>query len=444
MERLAVSSSSGVAQGSGGERFAPVVPHTIQEAGLNEALIEQLILKTLYFRGETLGRDLANLLGLKFSAIEEVVEFLKREHLLLAKRSMGMGNISAVFVLSEGGRKIAQEYLENNQYIGHAPVTIDQYAAAVRAQRVKGGWLTGQMLEATFKDMVLRPEILRQIGPAVAAGQSLLIYGQPGNGKTYMAETLFHVASDSIYVPYALECGGRIIQMYDPIYHKRIEDEVDSSLVFEHTYDARWFRCQRPFVVTGGELSLDMLDLAYNTNSKIYDAPLHLKANNGIYVIDDFGRQKATPAEVLNRWIVPMERRIDFLSFHSGGKVVVPFEVFLIFSTNLDPRKLGDEAFLRRIQYKLFLKNPDEVEFCRIFERFCASKNLDCPPLLLERFVEEHYARVSRPFRRCHPRDVITHAIDLISFERLPYELTEELLDRAFASCFLDAESLEA
>jgi predicted ATPase with chaperone activity len=437
-----VNNSPGASQGSGGP-FAPPVPHTIQEAGLSESLIEQLILKTLYFRGETMGRDLTNLLGLKFSAIEDVVEFLKREHLVLTKRSMGMGNISSVFVLSESGRKITQEYLDTNQYTGHAPVPIDQYAAAVRAQRVREGWITPQMLEKACQHMVLRPEILQQVGPAVSAGQSLLIYGQPGNGKTYLAETLFQITTDPIYVPYALECGGRIVQMFDPIYHHRIEDEVDSSLVLEHTYDARWFRCQRPFVVTGGELTLDMLDLAYNANSKIYDAPLHLKANNGIYVIDDFGRQRATPTEVLNRWIVPMERRIDYLSFSAGGKVTVPFEVFLIFSTNLNPHKLGDEAFLRRIQYKLFLKSPDEFEFCEIFRQFCASRKLACPPDLLERFVEEHYGGVSRPFRRCHPRDVITHAIDLMAFERLPYELTDDLLDRAFASCFLDQQSTE-
>ena len=209
---------------------------------------------------------------------------------------------------------------------------------------------------------MVEADVLAQIGPAVNANKSFLIYGQPGNGKTALAESLFRVETAPIYMPYAIESQGNIIQLYDPIYHQKIEDQdmafsaASRPAIFP--YDGRWFKCRRPFIITGGELTLDMLDLSYNKVSKIYDAPFQLKANNGIYLIDDFGRQKGRPAEVLNRWIVPMERHIDYLSFQAGGKMTVPFEAFLIFSTNLRPDQLGDEAFLRRIQYKMFLRNP--------------------------------------------------------------------------------------
>jgi len=285
---------------------------------------------------------------------------------------------------------------------------------------------------------VLTPNILSQIGPAVSSLNSLLIYGKPGNGKTYLIEALANLHTEPIYLPYALECQGNIIQVYDPIYHVRVEDEQSTALTdFAPTWDRRWCRIKKPFIVSGGELSLDMLDLNFNTTSRIYEAPFQLKANNGVYLVDDFGRQKASPAEVLNRWIVPMERRVDYLSFLTGGKMTVPFETFLVFSTNLNPTDLGDEAFLRRIQYKLLLRGPSEQEFCEIFSRFCDGKKLPYTPEMIDRFVDRYYRPTGKEFRRCHPRDLLTHALNLMHFEKLPFELTEDLLDRAFESCFV-------
>jgi len=220
-------------------------------------------------------------------------------------------------------------------------------------------------------------------------------------------------------------------------------EESATSVSFDAPHDGRWVCCRRPFIVTGGELSIGMLDLGYNAITKVYDAPFQLKANNGIYLIDDFGRQKTSPAEVLNRWIVPMDRRMDYLSFNTGGKMEVPFETFLIFSTNLQPESLGDEAFLRRIQYKMFLRNPLREEFVEIFRSFCASQSVGFPEAALDAFIQKHYESTAKKFRRCQPRDVISHAIDLINFERLPFELTEELLDRAFASCFVSSSMEE-
>src|SRR5258706_8077220 len=418
----------------------PPVPESIEDTGIPPAIIEHLILKYLYFRGELLGRELGSLLGLSFSLIDELLETLKRQHYVGVKKSLGMGNMSGIFALTESGRNLAREYLENNQYAGPAPVPLYQYSEVVRLQKLKENWLSPDLLRAAFKHLVVEADILAQIGPAVNSSKSFLIYGQPGNGKTALAEALFRVESEPIYMPYALECQGNIIQLYDPIYHQKIEEQGSalSALSNDVPHDGRWFKCRRPFIITGGELALDMLDLSFNKHSKVYDAPFQLKANNGIYLIDDFGRQKASPAEILNRWIVPMERHIDYLTFQAGGKMTVPFEAFLIFSTKLRPDSLGDEAFLRRIQYKMFLRSPKAPEFKQIFERFAASRELICSPQIIEEFVQKHYVKGEKRFRRCHPRDVITHAIDIINFERMGPELTEDVLDRAFLSCFVE------
>ena len=335
----------------------PPVPENIGETGLPVSTIEQLLIKTLYFRGELIGRDLARAVGLSFSVIEELIESFKRAQIVQMKRSVGMGSVSGYYSLTESGRARAREYLEINQYVGPAPVPLAHYEWMTRNQRQKPGWLTREALAQAYGGMVMGPEILDQIGPAVGSGNSFLVYGQPGNGKTYLAEALVNLDSRSIYLPYALEAQGVIIQVYDPVFHHIEEDEDVSVLAVSAApgFDRRWFQCRRPFIVSGGELSLEMLDLAYNPVSKVYDAPLQLKANNGIYLIDDFGRQRCTPAEVLNRWIVPMERRVDYLTLGTGGKITVPFEAFLVFSTNLRPDQLGDEAFLRRIGYKMLL-----------------------------------------------------------------------------------------
>jgi len=421
------------------EYAPPREPETLEQSGLAESFVEQLIIKILYYRGELYGQDLSIAIGLKFSVIQGIVETLKLRHIIHVKRSLGMGNVGAVLELTEAGRGRAREVLEANQYAGPAPVPLDLYTEIVRRQKPKEGWLTKEGLAKAFREMVVTERLLSQVGPAVSSASSFLLHGKPGDGKTYLVEQLANLDSAPIYLPFALECQGNIIQLYDPIYHTRVEDEQPSVLAVasEHGYDRRWAKCKRPFIVTGGELALDMLDLRYNATSKIYEAPFQLKANNGIYFIDDFGRQRATPAEVLNRWIVPMERKVDYLSFMTGGKMTVPFECFLVFSTNLNPADLGDEAFLRRIQYKLLLRGPGRNEFVRIFEKFCAGKGVPVGRDLIDRFIDGHY-KTGKPFRRCHPRDVLSHAFNLIRFEKLQTVLTDDLLNRAFSSCFLE------
>jgi len=428
----------------------PPVPRSLDDTGLPISLIEQILLKILYFRTELSGRELAKELGLPYSLIDPLVEGFKRNHVIGVRRSFGIGSISSVLALSEAGRQLARQHLDVNHYAGQLPVPLDQYTEVVRMQRQGNNWLNMELLSSAYKHMVVTPEVLSTIGPAVNSGRSLLIYGQPGNGKTYMAEALIGIQASEIYVPYSIYFQGSIIQMYDPIYHQLSDEEQESESILTQgnsgdsfDYDRRYLRCWRPFIMTGGELTLEMLDLKYNEVSKIYDAPLQLKANNGIYLLDDFGRQKVKPHEVLNRWIIPMERRIDFLNMVNGGKLTVPFDTFLIFSSNLKPDSLGDEAFLRRIQYKMLVKNPDEVEFRQIFLRYAEQKQLGIGPNLLEDFVQEHYRNTGKPKRRCHPRDVITHAIDLIQFEGRPMELTKDVLDRAFYSCFFEHDETE-
>src|SRR5258708_7645830 len=316
----------------------PIDPSSLLEAGLNEATIETLVLKILYFRGELYGRDLSHAIGLKFSVIEGVVDALKLRHHLQIKRSLGVGNVSAILALTDAGRERAREALDANRYAGPAPVPLDQYIAVVREQRPRQGWLTRGALEDAFKGMVITERLLSQVGPAISSAKSLLLYGKPGDGKTFLIESLNNLDTAPVFVPYAIECQGNIIQVFDPVYHQPLAEEDTESVLLETVRsdapnDRRWVKCRRPFIVSGGELTIDMLDLRFNDTSKIYEAPLQLKANNGIYLIDDFGRQRAAPAEVLNRWIVPMERHADYLSFMTGGKMTTPVETFLVCST---------------------------------------------------------------------------------------------------------------
>ena len=416
----------------GGERFQPKPPASLEEAGVTSSLVEQVILKNLYFRGEVGGRELAKVIGFSFSLIEPALGFLKHERLIETKRSSALGSVSAVFAATDEGRKRAKEFLESNHLLGPAPVPLAAYTAAVHAQRIQPGWMTRERLQRAFTEAVVTDDFFSRFGPAVNSFKSMLIYGKPGNGKSFLSEQLARIDSDAVYIPYHIEADGQIIKVYDPLYHEKIgEDEESIFISDEPDYDRRWVKCKRPFMTTGGELTMDMLDLMYIPASKIYDAPYQLKANNGVYLVDDFGRQQITPAELLNRWIYPLDRGADYLSFQTGTKIQVPFECFLVFSSNLNPSDLGDEAFLRRLEYKMFLHNPSHEEFSVLFKNFCAQQDLYCSDELVTHTISEHYQKTGRKMRRCHPRDILRVALDLIQFDKLELKLTTELIDRA-------------
>ena len=424
--------------------FSPESPNSLQQAGLSESLVEQLLLKNLYFRPEVTGRELSKALGLRFSVIEPVLQVLRQARLLETKRSSSIGTISASFALSESGRTRAKEYLEGNQLVGPAPVPLDQYVDAVHRQHIKPGWMTKAKLKTALQDAIISDEYLGMVGPAVNAFRSMLVYGKPGNGKSFLSEQLSKIDSEPVFIPYVVEAEGQLIKVFDSLHHQRVDaDSVSVALTEEAQFDQRWANCRRPFLTTGGELTMDMLDLMYIPGAKIYDAPYQMKANNGIYLVDDFGRQQITPTELLNRWIYPLDTEVDFLRFRTGGKIQVPFECFIIFSSNLNPTELGDEAFLRRLEYKLFMKNPSEEEYTTIFRQYCAQIKIEYPEDLPQYVLDRHYRNGSRKLRRCHPRDVIRVAVDLMNFESRPYRLTRELVDRAFALRFVTADYTE-
>ena len=424
---------------TGGERFKPEIPSSLEAAGVSPTVMEQLILKNLYFRGEVTGRELSKLLGVAYSLIEPVIDHLKRERHIESKRASSIGSISAHFANTEAGRARAREALEANQHLGPVAVPLSQYEAAVQKQKIKPGWMSEERMREAFSGAVVSDDFLGQFGPAVNSFKSMLIYGKPGNGKTFLAEQLARIDSDAVYVPYYIESDGQIIKVFDPLHHERVDKAAACIfLTDDPQYDQRWAKCKRPFLTTGGELTLPMLDLMYVEGAKVYDAPYQFKANNGIYLVDDFGRQVVSPTELLNRWIYPLDRGIDYLSFRTGTKVEVPFECFLVFSSNLNPEDLGDEAFLRRLDYKMFMSNPPPDEFVTIFRDFCAQRDLECPDAIVQHTLREHYERAGRKMRRCHPRDVIRVVIDLISYEHRPYELTTELIDRAYRMKFVN------
>ena len=416
---------------------APVQPATQEETGLSPDLLSQLLIKMLY-AGEASGTQLAERLRVAYAILERLVEAARAEKFIEVRGAAGTGTAGYRYALTDLGRDRARQFLDANQYIGPAPVPLEQYVAFMRALNEARSHVDRDCLFSGFAHLIVSPAVLNQLGPAINSGKAVFLYGPPGNGKTVIAEGIGRTFGGDMYIPHAIEVDGQIITMYDPVNHESLELHQERLVLTTASYDRRWVRIKRPVVTVGGELTLDMLDLTFNPISKFYEAPVQLKSNGGVFVVDDFGRQRIRPRDLLNRWIVPLESRVDYLTLHTGKKFQIPFDVLVIFATNLNPETLADEAFLRRIPYKIYAKNPTVEEYSRIFEMNCRKRNLSFDPVLIEYLLRRFYQPRGIEMRACHPRDLIEQVVDMSRYQGREPLLSRELIDIACQSYFIE------
>jgi hypothetical protein len=412
-------------------------PRSLQDTGIGGDQIEQLLVKTLY-SGEATGLEIADKMCLPFHILEPLIERLRNERLMEVKGSGGSGASSYRYALTDGGRDRARQYMEVSHYVGAAPVSLARYVAYMTALQAARGYMDKERLRNGFSHLIISDEVLEMVGPAVNAGKAVFLYGPPGNGKSVIAEGMGRSLGGDMHIPRAIDVDGHTVMMYDPIVHESLEDPRQSSIVVSAVaHDRRWVRIRRPVVMVGGELTLDMLDLRFNPTARFYEAPIQLKANGGVFLVDDFGRQRMRPQDLLNRWIVPLESRIDHLTLHSGKKFVVPFDTLVVFATNLPPESLADEAFLRRIPYKIAIEDPSLDEFTKIFELNCKRRNMRFHQVMVAYLQRRHYKPSGRPLRACHPRDLLDQVSALCRYRGVEPTITRELLDAACKSYFV-------
>ena len=401
--------------------FTPTIPQSYEELGIQSTIVLDLMLRRMLMDGFSTLTRLCQCLKLSLPVIDTCFRHMRQQQLVEVK---GMVGNDYQFTLSQAGKQMASERFQVNQYAGPAPVSLKDYQNATQVQAARVD-VDQQMLKANFSDLVVSDNLLDQLGPALISQSSIFIYGPSGNGKTSIAERMLRVYNDGILIPYAIEVDGQIISLYDPVVHTPIDGETDSNI------DPRWILCRRPCIVVGGELIPSMLELRLDESSGLYAAPMQLKANNGIFIIDDFGRQLMSPRDLLNRWIVPLDRKIDYLTLRYGVKFQVPFELMVVFSTNLDPSDLADEAFLRRIHNKIYVEAVDASSFDQIFQRVMQGRRLQTDHDSSE-FLRQLCLREGRTeLRACYPSDIANIILSIGKYEGRPPLINKPNLERA-------------
>jgi hypothetical protein len=423
--------------------YVPQPPKLATETGLSVQFLFDLVLRAIYNRVRVTGSDMASDLKLPYPVLAPVLPLMRKQTLIdIVGQKGGGGDATFEYEIKPPKGTLAlQDALDKTTYTGPAPVPFDDYVESVIAQTVKNLVVTRRSIQRAFEDLVMTPEVFNEIGPAINSAASIFLFGYPGNGKTSIAERITRLMGDDIYVPYAVEANGQIIKVYDPIVHTKVEesrtDGIESAFIKSVTYDERYVKVRRPTIVTGGELTLPMLDLKYNTVGKYYEAPLQMKANGGILMIDDFGRQQVRAMDLLNRWIVPLEKRYDYLTTVTGIKIEVPFDQLLIFSTNLDPMQLADEAFLRRIKYKIEVRDPGEHQWRQIWRLVCRSRQIDYDDQGIDYLIEKWYKPAGRPFRMCQPRDILDQMVSIGKYNMERVTFSPDLIDAACLTYFV-------
>jgi predicted ATPase with chaperone activity len=430
----------------------PPQPHNIDGTGLTMGFITDHILKIIYFTGAITGQRLEEAIKLPFlGVIDKGLEFLKLEEFVdIIGAEGGFSERSFQYIITNKGRLKVHEVLDRTQYAGPAPVPLAQYLAMCRRQQIGNMVIEQATIRRAFSHIVVNEKMLDKIGPAANSARSLFLYGPPGNGKTTIAEGISNMLGGYVLIPYAVEIDGQIIKIYDPLNHQIVKQHevghADEATPFggspvssgsANFPDARWLVCRRPRVVVGGELILEQLELIFDPIAKVYEAPFQLKANGGLFLIDDFGRQKCRPQDLLNRWIVPLEKKIDYLALQTGKKLEVPFDVLIVFSTNLNPKELVDDAFLRRIRHKIEVPNPSPAEYRSIFQLVCKGKQIPYSDDGLRHLLQEHYMKVGRDLRSCHPRDICDQILDEAKYRGIAPAMSKELIDRACEAYFV-------
>lgn len=415
------------------ESFRPSEPTHLSDTGLPAALIESLLIKRLAVVGQTSGRQLANDVRLPFAALEATYRTLRERQILVHKGSAPLNDYN--YSLTENGRERAIIAQQSCAYVGPAPVPLMDYILSVEAQTIRSESPKREQLRRAFKDISINELLFESLGPAINSGAGLFLYGEPGNGKSTLARCLTRCFGQEIWVPHAFFEDGQIVKVFDAAYHKPATTD-DGELISATSTDRRWVKIRRPTVVVGGELTMEALEIRHDPVSNVSEASLQMKSNCGCLLIDDFGRQQIEPQQLLNRWIVPLENRVDYLTLSTGKKIQVPFEQLIIFSTNLEPSDLVDEAFLRRIPYKVEVADPTQKEFHSLFQMYCEKLQCEYKAELVEYLIKTHFLPHGRRMRRCHPRDLLSQIRNFCTYNDLKLELRKEYLDLVVTSYF--------